>query len=250
MEENQNKEEEQLNVEKENSNFKITSDELKKETTQTIQDVKDTIKNTDIKKDTKAAKGFFINFIKNPIEELRKVANDSKNAFLKTAIIIFIIWLVTILFADIFSMLKVYFFGYLGSFSYFFKHLFSNFLNILKDVLSPIVSIGAIACLIYGFKKNKNKSFLAIVSTVLVAKIPVVISEIVSLLTLINSGISKITSVFSGFCSVLSTVLLYFAIKNLSDEQENNSYFWKFALIIGIFYVIKFVFSYLGIYLY
>ena len=106
-----------------------------------------------------------------------------------------------------------------------------------------------IILLLFIFKKNKNKSFLCIASTLLIAKIPVVIANIVSLLTFISSNASKLTSPFATFCNVLSTVLLYFAVRDLSDESENNSYFWKFALIIGIYYVIDFVLSFLGIYI-
>lgn len=197
----------------------------------------------------KTIKVFFTNFFKTPIGTLKNVAADSKNNFLKMAIIVLVIWLVTILFKNVVSMISTYLFGYLGSFEYFFKNLFSNLLSIIKNIITPVIFIAAISGLVYAFKKNKNKSFLNIVSTITTAQIPVVIAEIASILTLLSSGIAKTTSAFSGFCSILSTVLLYFAIKELSDEENENSYFWKFALIMGIFYIIKFVFSYLGIYL-
>lgn len=247
MEENQNTEQGQTNNTNENSN--ISSEEIKQEASQTINDVKDTIKNTNLKEDTKAAKGFFTNFFKTPIETIKNAAADSKNSFLKMAIIVLAIWLVAILFKDIVSMISTYLFGYLGSFEYFFKNLFSNLLSIIKGIIAPVIFIAVISGLVYGFKKNKNKSFLNIVSTITISQIPVVIAEIISILTLIGSGISRITSAFSGFCSILSTVLLYFAIKELSDEENENSYFWKFALIMGIFYIVKFVFSYLEIYI-
>lgn len=251
MEENQEK-----NVEEQvkenttnNSNFNINKDDLKKETSETVNQVKDTLKNVDLKKDSKEAKGFLTSFFKDPIGELKKVTSDSANKFVKIAIIILIIWLVAILITNLFSIASHYLFGTFGSFSYFFKNLFSNILDVIKDLVAPIITVLLLSALVYGFKKNKNKSFLTIVSSVLVAKIPVVAATILNILTIFSSSFSRITSAFSGFCSILSTVLLYFAIKNLSDEEKNDSYFWKFALIIGIFYIVKFVFSYLGIYL-
>lgn len=231
------------------SNFNISKEDLKKETTETVTQVKDTFKNTDLKEASKEAKGFFTSFFKDPLGEVKKVTSDSGNKFLKIAIAVLVIWLVAILVSDVFGIASRYLFGTYGSFSYFFKNLFSNILVIIKDLIAPIITILVLSGLVYGFKKNKDKSFLSITSSILIAKIPVVIAVIFDLLTIISSSFSKITTAFSGFCGILSTVLLYFAIKNLSDEEKNSSYFWKFALIIGIFYIVKFVFSYLGIYL-
>ena len=229
------------------TNFNINKEDLKKETVDTVNQVKDTFKNADLKKDSKEAKGFISSFFKNPLGVLKKVATESGNKFVKIAIIVLVIWLVAVLVSDIVGIAKLYLFSSFGSFSYFFKNLFSNILGIVKDLIAPIISILLLSGLVYGFKKDKNKSFLSIASSILIAKIPVVIAEIVSLLTIIGSDIAKITNTFSGFCGILSTVLLFFAIKNLSDEDKNDSYFWKFALIMGIFYVVKFVLSYLGI---
>lgn len=252
MEENNNpsnENQEETKTSAEDTGFSINKEELKKETTNTVNQVKDTIKSADLKKDSKEAKGFISSFFKNPLGELKNVTSDTGNKFIKIAIVILVVWLVAILFSNVSSIASRYLFSAYGSFSYFFKNIFSNILTLIKDLIAPIITILVLSGLVYGFRKNKNKSFLNIASSIIIAKIPVVIASVVNLLTIIGSGISKITNTFSGFCSILSTVLLYFAIKNLSDEEQNNSYFWKFALIIGIFYIVKFVFSYLGIYL-
>lgn len=226
-----------------------SSEELKNETKQTVEQIKETIKSTDLKKDSKAAKGFFSSFFKNPLEEVEKCASDNKSSFLKIAIITLLVWLIALFISQVFSIANRYIFGVYGSFSYFFRNLLPNILDIIKVLVAPIISIAVLSGLIYIFNKKKDKSFLTIASTIVLAHIPVVIADIVNLLVIFGSGISKITSHFSSFCSVLYTVLLFFAIKDLSGETENKSYFWKFALIMGIFYVVKFIFSYLGIYL-
>ena len=210
--------------------------------------LKNTFKNTDLKKDSQAAKGFFTAFFRNPLGTLKNVATDSKNSFLKIAIIVLAIWLIAIFLLGMISMAKRYLFGTFGSFEYFFDNLFSNMFSIVKDLIAPIITVAVLSGLVYGFKKQKNKSFLTIASAIVIAKIPVVIASIASLLTLISSSVSKLTSPFSSFCSVLSTVLLFFTIKDLSEESENKTYFWRFALIIGIYYVVEFVLSFLGIY--
>ena len=226
-----------------------SSEELKNETKQTVEQIKETIKSTDLKKDSKVAKGFFSSFFKNPLEEVEKCASDNKSSFLKIAIITLLVWLIALFISQVFSIANRYIFGVYGSFSYFFRNLLPNILDIIKVLVAPIISIAVLSGLIYVFNKKKDKSFLTIASTIVLAHIPVVIADIVNLLVIFGSGISKITSYFSSFCTVLYTVLLFFAIKDLSGEAENKSYFWKFALIMGIFYVVKFIFSYLGIYL-
>lgn len=243
------KEQEKEDDENTNNLFQVHKDNFKKETTDTVKQVKDTFKNTDIKKASKEAKGFFLDFFKSPLKKLKEVVNDSQNYFLKTAIIIFVIWLVVILLDNIFGIASRYLFGYFGSFSYFFKHLFSNILIVIKDLLAPILGILILSGLVYGFRKDRKKSFLSIVTSIVIAKIPVVIASIVNLLTLFGASAAKLTSPFSNFCSILSIILLYFAVKDLVNEKEDDNFFWKFALIIGIYYVSKFILSFLGIYL-
>ena len=88
-----------------------------------------------------------------------------------------------------------------------------------------------------------------VASSVTIAKIPVVIAEIVGLLTIISSKITTFTIPFAGFCGILSTILLFFTIKDIVGEKENKNIFWKFALIMGIYYIIDIVLSFLGIYI-
>ena len=222
---------------------------LKAETKQTVNQVKETIKNTDLKKDAKAAKGFFSSFFQNPLKEIEKCASDNKSSFLKVAIVLLLIWIVAIFIGKVASLASIYLFGTYGSFSSFFRHIFSNLFDIFKALIAPIISLAVLSGLSYGFSKSKSKSFINTVSTIVISHIPAIIANIVNLLVIFGSRILKITNCFSSFCSILSTVLLYFAVKYLSGESEDKYYFWKFALIMGIFYIIKFVFSYLEIYL-
>ncbi len=238
MEENENK-----------TTFNVNAEDVKKETEETVNQVKDTIKNVDLKNDSKEAKGFFFSFFKNPLGEIKKSASSVDNKFVKIAIIIFVVWIAILLISNILSMATTYLFGPLGNFAYFFQNLFHNMFLLVKTLVAPIITILVLSGLVYGFKKVKNRSFLTIISTILIAKVPIVIANTFNLLVLVNSHFTKITSAFSGFCNVLSTVFLFFAVKSLLEEDKNDSYFWKFALIIGIFYIVKFVCSYLGIYL-
>lgn len=208
-----------------------------------------TFNNADVKREAKEATGFFSAFFKDPLGEVEKISKNPNNKYLKIAVIVLVIWLVVIFISNVLSTASIYLFGVFGSFSSFITHFFSKFWDVIKDLLAPIASIAILSALVYGFNKEKKKSFLHVASGITIAKIPVVIAEIVSLLTLISSKISTFTITFAGFCSILSTVLLFFTIKDIIGEKEGKTFFWKFALIIGIYYAIKFVLSFIGIYI-
>ena len=64
-------------------NNKINTEDLKKETKETVNKVKETIKNVDFKEDTKATKGFLKEMFSNPFEEIKKLQMEKKMFFLK-----------------------------------------------------------------------------------------------------------------------------------------------------------------------
>jgi len=49
--------------------------------------------------------------------------------------------------------------------------------------------------------------------------------------------------------SLLSTVLVFFRIKNLFEEEDNNKAIKNFAVVMEIFYIAKFILSFLGLYI-
>ena len=122
-------------------------------------------------------------------------------------------------------------------------------INIIKDLLVPILTLLVLAVSIYLINNKNKKSFLTILITVIIAKIPVVIATVVSLLNIINSSVSKLTTPFSGFCNIISTVLLYFGTKSLFEEKEDNKFIKKFAAVMGIYYLAKFILTFFGLYI-
>lgn len=201
--------------------------------------------NANVKKQAKEATGFF----KDPLGKIAEITKKPSNKYLKIAAIILVVWLVIIFMHNVFSTAEIYLFSKYGSFPSFLEHFFSKFLDIIKELIAPICSIAIISALAYGFSKEKNKSFMHIASSVTIAKIPVVIAEIVGLLTLVGSKITTVTIPFAGFCGILSIVLLFFTLKDIVGEKENKNIFWKFALIMGIYYAIEIVLSFLKIYI-
>ena len=194
----------------ENNNQNANTEEVKKETTD-------------------KAKGFVSNLFKNPIDQIEKIATSPKNQFLKVAIIVLVIWLVIIFVNSVINVLQSYSIvsSLYTNFGTFLKNSVSNIFSVIKSVATPILSV--------------------VITSVVIAKIPVVISTIAGLFEILGDQVYKIVNPFSGFCNILSTVLIYFTIRALYEEKDDNHFIKTFAIIMGIFYIVKFVISFFGI---
>lgn len=238
-------------MEENQDNEKINTEEIKKEAENTAKEVKEAVKNADIKKEISATKGFISNFFKSPMQEIEAVTNSSKNEFLKIAIIVLVIWLVAIFIGKIIDIFQSY--SYVSSmyvnFGTFLKTSVNNIFSVVKAVITPLLSLAILSGIVYLMEKDKKKPFIQVTTSMVIAKIPVVLAAVVSLLEVFGNQVYRITSPFSVFCSVISTVLLYFTMKSLYGEKEDNNFIKKFAIIMGIFYIVRFVISFFGMYI-
>ena len=62
-------------------------------------------------------------------------------------------------------------------------------------------------------------------------------------------NISPITVKVSSFANIISIAFMYFSIKDLCGEEEENEAFNKFLVIEAVYIVVAFVVRYLGIYI-
>ncbi len=220
---------------------KQSTNELKKETVEAVNQVKETIKNVDIKNDAKEATGFVTSMFKDPFSTIKSIAEDKSNKNLKFAIIFVIIW---VLAEFINAMLNVVLSRYWTG-----RLVASRLLSIVKITIAPIITILVLSCIIYLMNKENRKSILTTITSVVIAKIPVVFASIINLLTLISSNATPLTSRIGSFCSVVSIVLTYFSTKALFGTEQNSKFIKKFILIYAIYYLISLVIYYLGIYI-
>lgn len=220
MEENENKQESFVNTE-----------DLKNQTADTVKQVRDTMKNVDVKEEAKATKGFVLEMIKNPLDKIKEIANDSANKYFKTAIVLVIIWAAAAL---------------LGSLKY---ASFKAILRYVKTALAPILTVIVMSLVIFIMNKKSKKSLVTVLTTITAVKLPVIAARVINLITLISSSASTITSEISGLFSVISTVFLYFGIRELYGENDEKVAFKNFVIIEAIYIVVSFIISYLGIYI-
>ena len=217
---------------------KINTEEIKSETVNTVNEVKETIKKVDVKKDTLETKGFIKELFVDPLGKMKSIADDNGNKFLKNALIVVIIWMAAVLIKQIFGTTSLW--KYYG---------FKQLLNIVLTTIAPAIGIIVMSVIIMVANKENKKSLTQLITCITTARLPLAIAGVVSLLTLINSSISAFTIPFSKLCSVISILLTYFVAKDIFAEKENSKFIKKFVIIEGIYYIAYFVLTYLGIYI-
>ena len=220
-----------------NEENKVNTEEIKKETVETAKKVKDTIKNVDIKNDAKEATGFVSTMYKDPFAKIKEIVEDKENKSLKMAIIFIVIWTVAV------------FIKALAAKYWSFSIVFRNVLSLVKTIIAPALGIVVLSAIVYFMNKNEKKSLTTIITSITIAKIPTILASVISLLTIFSTSAYKITSPIASLCSVVTTILTYFTIKEIFNEKENSKFLKTFVIIEAIYYVAYLVISFLEIYI-
>lgn len=223
--------------EKKKEEQNVNTEEIKKETVETVNQVKETIKNVDIKNDAKEATGFVTSMFKDPFGTIKQIVNDNTNKHFKTAIIFVAIWTIAL-------FVKALSYKYWS-----FNAMFRNILSLVKTIIAPALSVVVLSGIVYVMNKENKKSMITTMTAVVMAKIPVIISLVVGLLTIFSSRISILTSPFSTLCSIISVVLTYFTLKTLFNEEQNSKFFKTFVMVEAIYFVADILISFLEIYI-
>lgn len=228
--------------ENENKEKAVNTQEIKEETFKTAKEVKETIKNVDIKKDAKATTGFITEMVKKPLERLKEIATDKEHKDFKYAIVLAIVWIII---SGVLHIATSY-----HSIDNFFAYNFTkHFLALIKAMIAPILGIIVMSIIVFAINKNNKKSFITVLTSITAARIPVIVADIIGILYLISSSISRLLTPFSAFCSVISIVFTFFAIKALCEEENNTKFLKTFIIIEAIYYVAYLIISYLEIYI-
>lgn len=218
-------------------NQNTETNDLKNETINTVRDVKENVKNINIKEEAQKSKSYLTELIQDPTGKIESIANDSQHTHFKTAIFALILWTIVEL-IDAVSIYNL-------SFSYAMNHI----LDIIKLSILPVLSILVLSIILFLLNKESKKSLNTIITTVVTVKLPNLLASIIGLLTLFSKSAYKITNPISGFLGILTTVLLFIGIKNIFGIEDNNKGIQKFALVMGIFYIVKFLLSFLELYI-
>ena len=224
----------------ENKEKKVDKDEIIKQTTETINEVKDKVKDSfkkdELKNSAKETTNFIVGMFKDPLGQLKNISEDKSNKNFKYAIILAVVWIIAEVILGMFY----------SSFSW---NVIKYLLPLIKIAVAPILSILILSLTIFILNKKKDKSLVTIMSVVTAAKLPIVIASVLSLLKLISRDVKTVTTPFELLCGVISTVLVYFGAKYLLGEKDDKSYIKQFAIIEGIYYIAYIVVGLLQIYI-
>lgn len=239
-------------IKKENTNETVTTNESITPTTDVASENVETSKPAEGAKNTgdksyAINKNFFTDFFKTPWLEIKNVAANHK-PYLIIAIIILAVWVVAGLIGGIITVAERYSASSFLSMESFMQLSMSSASIILTAILEPIVIVALVSALVFLFMKER-KNFLGVATTITVSYLPVAVASVISLLGYAASEIQKLTNQFSSFCSVLSTVLLFFAIRAIYEESDDNRVTIKFIIVMAIYYAVAFVLSFFKMYI-
>ncbi len=200
--------------------FSVDTENLKEETKETVNQVKESIKNVNFKNDAEETKGFLKEMLSNPFEAVRKIANEEENVLNKVVMIM----LVFIAASFAYSLISVIKYGK-------YSGVLDNILSLVAGVLDPVFFVLAPSVMILLLNKGNKKSLTTIISTIVVASVPVVINYLIDIVELVLSGISLITGPISTGLSAVALVLTYFGMKDLFGIEEHKDFIKKYAVI-------------------
>ena len=195
--------------------MEINKEELKNETKETINQVKDTIKNVDINKEAKETKGFIQEMIVSPFERVEKIANGEEDAFKKAILLII----------DIVASLIV---ALISAFKYSYGSIGGKLWDLIIAGISPIVAILVPAILILIINKANKKSLTTVSATLVVASLPSIVASVIDVIESLLPRIYLISSPISTALYAMTTVLTFFGMRTLFGE-EKEGFLFKFA---------------------
>ena len=229
----------------------INTEELKKDATTVVNEVKENFKDVDMKKEGKEAKGFIKELFKNPIDKIKSMIEENNGKYFKYAIIILAVWILMKLILGIFEQRGVFFYIFNGVSNIFgfSTSIGVAMLSIFLATISPIVSVLVMTIIVFLLNKKSKKSFLTVLSGVTIAKLPVVAAEVVCLLNMTGTFATKITSPIKLFAEVVSTILMYFTLKNVFGAKKDSEFLYKFLIVEAIFYGAYILLSFIGLHI-
>lgn len=246
-EQNNNTNAEEVKEVNKNTTNETVNGETKNTTNETAQAKKTQTKNSNSESATSAVKEFFVNIFKTPYDEVKKVSQAPKKYWI-VVVIIFATWILAQLIGGIISIVSNVMDAQYWTSATYFRNSFKEILSMFTAILTPAVIIAVISLIIFLLMKNKRKNYLAIASTLIVAYAPVATASVISLFGFINNSIYKFTDSYSGLCSILTAVLVYFAIKALYEEKDDNKAIKTFFITMTIYYALVFILRLFGLY--
>jgi len=209
------------------------------ESAEAVSQIKNVVKNVNIKEETANAKGFFADMFSNPIGAIKSIP-ESGGKHLNIALVVMVIWVAASFINALFSTFFVRLFGW----------NFGNFLQqiarVVTSTISPIFIVLALSAATYVFFKSRIDKFMPLVITIAIASAPQAIAAVLRIITSLIPGSFAVVGSINALLYLISIVLVYFGIKAFSD-QDDESFFKNFVLIQCMYFAARIVLNAFGI---
>ena len=214
-----------------NENEENKVEEVKQEAAKTFNEAKEQIKNINLKEEAKAGKSLLKSLWEKPSDTIKKIADTDDNNTFRTALIFVAIWM------------------FIAAVNYILNNSSFRLLSVLRLVLAPALRVIAMTAAFCIVNNRAKDSFSKILTAVAIAYVPEVISSLLWILRNFASNIGSILSPIGGLLSVVSIILMYFTIKALAQEENEEKSIKTFIKVQAVFYIIAFALSFINIYI-
>lgn len=198
--------------------MEIDKEQLKSETKDTVNQVKENLKAVNINEEAKATQGFLKEMLVTPFETVEKVATGEENAF-RRAIVLLIIEVAAVVISSFISTATLSYYGFMSGLKY-----------ILLSALRTVVAVAVPAIVILVMNRNNKKSLTTILSAIVVARVPSICAAVLGIISAFFLKLGLIISPITTALSALTIVFSFVAMKTLFDE-DNEKFIFKFAII-------------------
>lgn len=195
---------------------KVSAEELKEETKQTFNKVKDEIKDANFKEETIEATNFIKDMFMDPVGAVKNVSNEVGPKLITVIMLVIGVMLS--------NLLKNIMWAFGNS------NIFDSLWEIITSLTSGVCIILVPAFIAYVFNKNSDRSLLTSISLMAMANVPTIFVNVLSALTRILPKLAGIVGVLNQGLNVAHVVLTYFALKTFCKE-EDDLFIFKFVII-------------------
>lgn len=195
---------------------KVSAEELKEETKQTFNKVKDEIKDANFKEETIEATNFVKEMFMDPVGAVKNVTNEVGPKLI-TVIILVIGVMLSNLLKNIIWAVGV-------------ESIGDSLWKIITSLTGGLCVVLVPAFIAYLFNRNSERSLLTSISLMAMANVPTIIINILNAISRFVYKLAGIIGVLNQGLEVAHIVLTYFALKTFCKE-EDDLFIFKFVII-------------------
>lgn len=195
---------------------KVSVEELKEETKQTFNRVKDEIKDANFKAETIEVTNFIKDMFMDPVDAVRNVTNEVGPKLITVIMLVIGVMLS--------NLLKNIMWGFEN------LNIFDSLWEIITSLTSGVCIILVPAFIAYVFNRNSDRSLLTSITLMAMANVPTIFVNVFSALAGPFYKLAGIIGIINHGLEVACVVLTYFALKAYYKD-EDDLFIFKFVII-------------------